>query len=113
MLVPCLAFSSAASLVRSCRRFMAASPASCGLMRSALTLSSLSDASSGFQWPLPWRCFESESCLCLSNSSGLGSSVGRGLVDATSVREGSWLNWKGGGGGGLRWDVVDGGHAYC
>lgn len=63
MLVRFLLVSSARSLVWSCNRFMAASPASLGPMRSALTLSSLTDASSGFQWPWPRFCFSSESCL--------------------------------------------------
>ena len=75
MLVPFLDFSSAASFVRSCKRCIAASPASWGPIRSALTLSSLSDANSGFQWPFPCFCLERESALCLSNSRGFGSSV--------------------------------------
>jgi hypothetical protein len=73
MLVPCLAVSSACPLVRSCSRFIAASPASPGVMRSALTVSSLSEASSGFQWPCPRFCFSMESSLCLAKSEALGS----------------------------------------
>lgn len=63
MLVRFLLVSSARPLVCSCSCFMAASPASLGAMRSALTLSSLTDASSGFQWPWPFFCFSSESFL--------------------------------------------------
>merc|ERR1712169_35682 len=63
MLVPALAVSSAALLVLSCKS-LAGSSAD----RSALTASSLSDASSGFQWPVPFFCFARESCLCLSKS---------------------------------------------
>lgn len=59
--VPDEAFSSACCLVRSCSLEMS----SWGV-RSALTASSPSEASSGFQWPLPVFCFERESCLCLS-----------------------------------------------
>lgn len=73
MLVPALWVVSAASLVRSCRRFMASSEASSPDMRSAQMDSSLLEASSGFQWPLPCFCLERESCLCFSKASGLGS----------------------------------------
>jgi hypothetical protein len=60
-LVPLLDLSSTCFLVRSCSLEMSSSG-----VRSALTASSPSEASSGFQWPLPVFCFESESCLCLS-----------------------------------------------
>ena len=73
MLVPALWVVSAASLVRSCRRFMASSEASSPVMRSAQMDSSELEASSGFQWPLPAFCLERESCLCFSKASGLGS----------------------------------------
>ena len=79
MLVPCFCRSSAVCLVRSCSSRMAASFASPGDMRSALMASSLLDASSGFQWFRPSFCFLSWSCLCFSNSSGLGSSTKRVL----------------------------------
>lgn len=59
--VPELVFSSACCLVRSC----SLSKPSLGV-RSALTASSPSEASSGFQWPWPDFCLERESCLCLS-----------------------------------------------
>lgn len=59
--VPLEAFSSAWCLVRSC----SLETSSCGV-RSALTASSPSEASSGFQWPWPDFCFDRESCLCLS-----------------------------------------------
>lgn len=60
-LVPLLDFSSACFLVRSCSLEMSSSG-----VRSALTASSPSEASSGFQWPLPVFCLDSESCLCFS-----------------------------------------------
>lgn len=65
MLVPALVVSSAAFLVLSCNLAV-----SSGLVvvRSALTAASLSDASSGFQWPWPFFCFARESFLCLSKS---------------------------------------------
>lgn len=59
--VPEELFSSACFLVRSCSFEMSSSG-----VRSALTASSPSEASSGFQWPCPDFCFERESCLCLS-----------------------------------------------
>lgn len=59
--VPDEDFSSACALVRSCSLLMS----SWG-WRSAFTASSPSEASSGFQWPLPDFCLERESCLCLS-----------------------------------------------
>lgn len=74
MLVPCFLVSSARPLVSSCSRLMLASvdpPA--GSCRSALMLSSLLDASSAFQWPLPCFCLAIESCLCFSLASGEGS----------------------------------------
>lgn len=77
MLVPCFLVSSARPLVSSCSRLMLASvdpPA--GSCRSALMLSSLLDASSAFQWPLPCFCLAIESCLCFSLASGEGSAGG-------------------------------------
>lgn len=59
--VPDEDFSWACFLVRSCNELMSSSG-----WRSAFTASSPSDASSGFQWPLPDFCLERESCLCLS-----------------------------------------------
>ena len=110
MLVPALLVSSAALFVRSCSSLIETSsePLDCRLVtcgvsrsvfrpcgnitiswsgswqayRSAFTLSSLSDASSGFQWPLPAFCFARESCLCLSASSG----------SVFSVLVGSWVS---------------------
>ena len=61
MLVPDLLVSSAARLVLSC---IAATSSSDD--RSARTASSLSEASSGFQWPDPSSCLSSESFLCSS-----------------------------------------------
>lgn len=60
-LVPLFDFSSACFLVRSWSLEMSSSG-----VRSALTASSPSEASSGFQWPLPVFCLESESSLCFS-----------------------------------------------
>lgn len=64
-LVPAFAASSAALFVLSCSFAVSSGPE---LLLSAFTASSPSDASSGFQWPLPSFCFLIESCLCLSKS---------------------------------------------
>ena len=80
MLVPDLAVSSAVDLVRSCSLEISsltppAAAAAASRARSALTASSLSEASSGFQWPLPAFCFLSRSCLCFSGSRVSSASV--------------------------------------
>ncbi len=73
LLVPCFLVSSALPLVSSCSRFIPASPASNGGIRSALTISSLAVASSGFQCAWPFFCLARESCLCREMSAVLGS----------------------------------------
>lgn len=65
MLVPALDISSAAFLVLSCSSLSSSGVRSRDA-RSALTASSLSDASSGFQWPEPFFCFSRESFLWCS-----------------------------------------------
>lgn len=62
-LVPALALSSAALLVLSCS--LAVSSSDLGPL-SARRASSLSEASSGFQWASPRFCLLRESCLCFS-----------------------------------------------
>jgi hypothetical protein len=64
-LVPALALSSAALFVLSCSLAVSSGPDE---LLSALTASSPSEASSGFQWPWPFFCLAMESCLCLSKS---------------------------------------------
>lgn len=49
-------------------------------LRSAFTASSLLEASSGFQWPLPDFCLERESCLWWSKFWGEGSAGEHGRV---------------------------------
>lgn len=81
VLVPARLVSSAARFVRSCIR-----ATSSGAKWSARTASSLSVASSGFQWPEPFRCLDSESCLCLSASTPV--SVGPSVSGAVRARVG-------------------------
>ena len=70
MLVPALCVSSADFLVCSCSLEMSSLPTG---DRSALTASSLLEASSGFQWPLPSLCFVRRSSLCFCCSLPLPS----------------------------------------
>lgn len=66
-------FCSACFLVFSCRVLMSSL-----FSRSALTASSLLEASSGFHSPLPLLCLLSESCLCSSClASGSSGKIGR------------------------------------
>lgn len=66
ILVPALLVSSAAFFVLSCNAAIFSDACRSLDARSAFTASSLSDASSGFQWPEPFFCLARESLLCRS-----------------------------------------------